>query len=178
MPSRILCLFLVFAGCLVARVQAQLRPGASGSGEPTTATAEEFRPSHIQAGASFFATQQPPQPAESVTPDSSTRRWHEPVEIALSLGVLVFGAALILLFTRALLRMGRDWRTIYLRLVILTVVVTAGLFALTAGYTEQQISPMMGLLGTLVGYLLGRESNTPAQGESNSPPAASAQPRT
>jgi hypothetical protein len=109
-----------------------------------------------------------PSPAAQARPPQ--QRWHEPVEIAFSIGVLAFGAALIVLFTRTLLKLGRDWRNIYLRLVVLTVVVTAGLFALTAGYTEQQISPMMGLLGTLVGYLLGREANAP-QASDTPPPA-------
>lgn len=86
-------------------------------------------------------------------------RWHEPVEIIFSLGVLVFGFALIALFTRHLLRDGQHWRAMYLRLTVLTVVVTSGLFVITAGYSQEQVSPMMGLLGTLVGYLLGRETN-------------------
>lgn len=88
----------------------------------------------------------------------SSPRWHQPVEIVFSLAVLVFGAGLIVLFTRKLLGQGNAWRAMYLRLVVLTIVVTAGLFVITAGYSEQQIAPMMGLLGTLVGYLLGREA--------------------
>lgn len=40
----------------------------------------------------------------------------------------------------------------------LTLVVTAGLFLITAGYSETQIAPMMGLLGTIAGYLLGKEA--------------------
>jgi len=86
-------------------------------------------------------------------------RWHEPVEIIFSSVVLAFGFALIVLFTRNLLRDGQHWRAMYLRLTVLTVVVTAGLFVITAGYSQDQVSPMMGLLGTLVGYLLGRETN-------------------
>jgi len=89
---------------------------------------------------------------------ATTTRWHEPVEIIFSIAVLGFGVGLIVLFTAKVLSKGPLWRGMYLRLVVLSIVVTAGLFALTAGYSEAQISPMMGLLGTLVGYLLGRES--------------------
>ncbi len=85
------------------------------------------------------------------------QRWHQPVEIAFSVAVLAFGFALIVMFTRAFGRPGGPWRSVYLRLVVLTIVVTAGLFVVVAGYTQDQIAPMMGLLGTLVGYLLGRE---------------------
>lgn len=115
-------------------------------------------------------------PGHALQPDvlPPIQRWHEPIEIAFSLGVLVFGAALITLFTRTLLKLGKDWRTVYLRLVVLTVVVTAGLFALAAGYTDEQIAPMMGLLGTLVGYLLGREANTPAAAEPQASASAAA----
>jgi hypothetical protein len=114
-----------------------------------------------------IAQQPPPEPTKTIP----VPRWHEPIEILFSLGVLAFGATLIVLFTRTLLKLGSEWRTIYLRLVVLTVVVTAGLFALAAGYTEQQIAPMMGLLGTLVGYLLGRDSNS-APAPDPGPPAA------
>jgi len=86
-------------------------------------------------------------------------RWHEPVEIAFSVTVLVFGLALIIVFTSLVRREGKGWRTIYMRLVVLTIVVTAGLFVIVAGYTQDQIAPMMGLLGTLVGYLLGKEGS-------------------
>jgi hypothetical protein len=90
------------------------------------------------------------------------KRWHEPIEIAFSLSVLAFGFGLIVLFTRTLMRPGYRWRAVYLRLIVLTIVVTAGLFVITAGYSQDQIAPMMGLLGTLVGYLLGRDTSSPA----------------
>ena len=37
----------------------------------------------------------------------------------------------------------------------LTLVLVAGLFLITAGYSQNQVAPMMGLLGTIVGFLLG-----------------------
>jgi hypothetical protein len=101
---------------------------------------------------------------------ATTTRWHEPVEIIFSIAVLAFGAGLIVLFTSKVLSKGPLWRGMYLRLVVLSIVVTAGLFALTAGYSEAQISPMMGLLGTLVGYLLGREA-PPVPADSLAPQA-------
>jgi hypothetical protein len=34
-----------------------------------------------------------------------------------------------------------------------------------AGYSDQQIAPAMGLLGTIVGYLLGKDVREPPQAE-------------
>jgi len=115
------------------------------------------------------AAEQPVWPATAAVPSNGAQagsetgavaprgRWHEPVEIVFSVTVLVFGLALIVVFTNLVRREGKGWRTIYMRLVVLTIVVTAGLFVIVAGYTQDQIAPMMGLLGTLVGYLLGKE---------------------
>ena len=36
-----------------------------------------------------------------------------------------------------------------------TIIITSGLFLITAGYNREQISPIVGLLGTIAGYLLG-----------------------
>jgi hypothetical protein len=42
-------------------------------------------------------------------------------------------------------------------------VVIAGLFLITADYLENQSVPMMGLLGTVAGYLLGKGENEMAR---------------
>jgi hypothetical protein len=42
------------------------------------------------------------------------------------------------------------------RSVIVIFVITAGLILVTAGYSNDQIAPAFGLLGTIVGYVLGR----------------------
>jgi hypothetical protein len=46
-----------------------------------------------------------------------------------------------------------------------TIIITAGLFLMTAGYSSEQIAPMYGLLGTVVGYLLGKTRSTDAKNE-------------
>jgi hypothetical protein len=45
-----------------------------------------------------------------------------------------------------------------------TIVVTAGLFVIPAGYSQNQMTPLMGLLGAVAGYILGKEEK-PAQAE-------------
>lgn len=151
MIARILCLLsmLVFT----AHVRAQDPPGHWPERNATTQPAPSIGggPAPATSGA-----QGGPVPTTNVVP--SQGRWHEPVEIVFSCAVLVFGMLLIAVFTSIVRHFGEGWRTIYMRLVVLTIVVTAGLFVIVAGYTQDQIAPMMGLLGTLVGYLLGKDS--------------------
>jgi hypothetical protein len=77
-------------------------------------------------------------------------------EIYLSVGVLLFGVLLIGLQVLVMLKMAKGWETHSTRMVGLTLVIVAGLFFITAGYSQDQIAPMVGLLGTIAGYLLGK----------------------
>lgn len=79
-------------------------------------------------------------------------------EIYLSLGVLVFGLILVAFTGIFALRKKLGWDQEATRVFTISVIVTAGLFLITAGYSDQQIAPMFGLLGTIVGYLLGKSS--------------------
>lgn len=79
-----------------------------------------------------------------------------PEELWLSLGVLGFGLILITLQVLVMLKLGKGWGPASIRVVGLTLVVVAGLFLITAGYSENQAAPMVGLLGTITGYLLGK----------------------
>ena len=81
---------------------------------------------------------------------------HTAIEIALCLGVLAFGLILIGLEIRVILKSGGGWRINSFRVVGLTLIVIAGLFLITAGYSQNQIASMMALLGTIAGYLLGK----------------------
>jgi hypothetical protein len=50
------------------------------------------------------------------------------------------------------------------------LIVVAAVFLIVAGYSEKQIAPVIGLLGTIAGYVLGREDgqkNKPAEGNSS-----------
>ncbi len=48
------------------------------------------------------------------------------------------------------------------KFVTITLIIISTLFLITAGYSNNQIAPAVGLLGTIAGYLLGRihHSNT------------------
>jgi len=46
----------------------------------------------------------------------------------------------------------------FFRLIILSLVIIATIFLIAVGYSSQQLAPAFGLLGTIAGYLLGRQS--------------------
>ncbi|GGK79796.1 hypothetical protein ACD591_08265 [Rufibacter glacialis] len=45
------------------------------------------------------------------------------------------------------------------RVLMVTLIIISTLFLITAGYSNDQIAPAIGLLGTVAGYLLGKSSS-------------------
>lgn len=78
-------------------------------------------------------------------------------EIQLALIVLAFGALLIALEAVVILKAALDSDTA-VRLVTLTLVIVATLFTVAAGFGREEIAPIIGLFGTIIGYLLGRQA--------------------
>jgi len=78
------------------------------------------------------------------------------LELYLSLGVLIFGLILIIFTGIVAYKKNSGWDQEANRICVVSVIVTAGLFLMTAGYSDQQVAPMFGLLGTIIGYLLGK----------------------
>jgi hypothetical protein len=73
----------------------------------------------------------------------------------MSLYILAFGLILAI-FTGVIAIMTKGWTREATNIFTVTIIITAGLFLMTAGYSSEQIAPMYGLLGTIVGYLLGK----------------------
>ncbi len=88
-------------------------------------------------------------------PEHASRDWTN-VEIYLSVAVLGFALVVLVLQTVLITRAQPSWHPkSTLRMMGLTLIISAGLFLVTAGYSADQVSPVMGLLGTIAGYLLG-----------------------
>ncbi len=87
-------------------------------------------------------------------------------EIVLSGFVLAFGLVVLGFVNWGAHRMGSNpeggssFFEALVGLNAVTIVVTATMFLVTAGYSDRQIAPAMGLLGTIVGYILGTRSYT------------------
>ncbi|MFI5304451.1 MAG: hypothetical protein ACHQYP_06610 [Nitrospiria bacterium] len=56
-----------------------------------------------------------------------------------------------------LLGKGRNAETV-LRTFGTVLIIISAIFLVVVGYNDTQISPVMGLLGTIAGYLLGKET--------------------
>lgn len=76
-------------------------------------------------------------------------------ELYLAILVFIF-AIFISLIAAYLLTKGQVAPDAVIRLISCIIIVSGLLFLIAAGYSGQQISPALGLLGTLAGYLLGR----------------------
>lgn len=93
----------------------------------------------------------------SAQPDSQSSWWSVGEAMTISSAVLVFGLVTICI-TAWLLRREKESYPI-LRTLGTILILTFAVFLIVAGYSDQQIAPAMGLLGTIAGYLLGKEPN-------------------
>ena len=101
---------------------------------------------------------------ETTTPSTSkqvpTRQGPDPMssfEFWLSVIVLTF--TLLLISTQIwLIRSHLLSPDLSQRALLVTIIIGATLFLITAGYSNDQIAPAMGLFGTIAGYLLGRST--------------------
>jgi|GEM_PF-5672532 len=70
-------------------------------------------------------------------------------------GVLIFG--LILFLSILLFQYKRNFSldTSVVQLLIIILVITAALFLIITGFSKEQITPIIGLLGTVIGFVFG-----------------------
>ncbi|WP_020535125.1 hypothetical protein [Lewinella cohaerens] len=99
----------------------------------------------------------PPVSTDFVPTKSSQEVW-------LSLGVLVFGM-IIVLAQAWIINSRKEPLSQSLKYLSVTLIIVGSLFLVTAGYGNSQIAPIIGLLGTVAGYLLGR-TQSPAEAAS------------
>ncbi len=88
--------------------------------------------------------------------DHLNQPWSPKLVIFLSSAVLIFG--LLVLFTMAYLVVKGQKADQILRICALPLIIIAAIFLVVTGFTNEQISPVMGLLGAIAGYLLGSKN--------------------
>jgi len=86
----------------------------------------------------------------------SGQPWNAKLVKFLSVAILAFGAAVLGMMTYLVMQ-NKDSGAV-LRLFTVPLVIVASVFLVVAGFTNQQITPVVGLLGTIVGYILGSHS--------------------
>lgn len=82
-------------------------------------------------------------------------------EDAISCLVLTFGIV-TLAIAAYLIRAEKSSNNV-LRVIGTILILNLAVFLIVAGYSDRQIAPAMGLLGTVAGYLLGKEQS-PSEG--------------
>ena len=123
----------------------------------------------ILLGALLFAglASGQPEPAGNPVPSVNTPNFNAAegptitnLELWLSIAVLVFGLAVVV--GQVYLFQKREETTYEaMKYISVTVIIIGGLFLVTAGYGNDQIAPIIGLMGTIAGYLMGRQQPSP-----------------
>lgn len=102
----------------------------------------------------------PPPPPRNVSGGANLLDFFSsktPYEFWLTCLIILFGLTVIFMLFVGLRRLPADRRPEdFSRALIVVTVVTAALILITAGYSDRQAAPAFGLLGTIVGYILGR----------------------
>lgn len=98
----------------------------------------------------------PPVPEKS---GSSISIPFSSLEFNLSICVLTFGLLIIIIEVYLITKRKINSHDT-IKFVTITLIITGTLFLITAGYSNDQIAPAVGLLGTIAGYLLGRIQNS------------------
>lgn len=141
MRTNIIILLSLIATCLLA--QPGLVESVPNTPPPAATTATTAAPTGVNL---------PPVSTDLVPTKSSQEVW-------LSFGVLFFGMVVVL--AQAFLISKREEPlSESLKYLGVTLIIVGSLFLVTAGYGNSQIAPIIGLLGTVAGYLLGRTQPT------------------
>ncbi len=88
---------------------------------------------------------------------SKSEWWSVADAMTISAAVLIFGSIIIVLATYLLYK-GKNADEV-LKLFGTIIIIISAVFLVVAGYTDTQIAPVIGLLGTIAGYLLGRRNS-------------------
>jgi hypothetical protein len=97
--------------------------------------------------------------------------WSPELVTKLSGSFLVFGAAICAVTALLLWRKCKSGDI--LRAFSLPLIIVSAVYLVVTGYSDQQISSVIGLLGAIAGYILGSKESTPASREVEAPSPAS-----
>ena len=125
------------------------------SGETFDSPANTLEAGLLQEDAGQAGENTPPPPPEALEIQKKNSFPFSDFEVILSISVLLFG--LLIIFTEIyLIKVKNFGPEQSIKFVVVTLIIFSALFLITAGYSNDQIAPAMGLLGTVAGYLLGK----------------------
>ena len=91
--------------------------------------------------------------------------WRADEAMTISSVVLIFGVVILFLIAWVMRKTVLSPDSV-LRVFGTIIIIISSIFLVVSGYSDQQIVPVIGLLGTVAGYLLGKSSSN--NSESNS----------
>jgi protein-S-isoprenylcysteine O-methyltransferase Ste14 len=97
---------------------------------------------------------------ETAASGSAGSSWWTPNNAMTMCVLLLVFAMMVMGLTAWLLKAGHSASAL-LRVFGTILVIVMATFLVVAGYTNEQLGAPLGLLGTIAGYLLGRDSATP-----------------
>lgn len=139
-------------------------PARAQANTPARATSELIAPDAspavplTQTTVSRGVDPQPASAAENAIESQMTSR-----EFRLSVLIVVFGIIISLIQYLLLRSIVKEKTEIITRTFTITLIVVGTMFLIAAGYRTEQISPALGLFGTIAGYLLGRSDQASAR---------------
>lgn len=92
-------------------------------------------------------------------PTTLTQPWSQELVKFLSIGVLGFSCIALIMATALLWRSGAPPHQV-LRVFGLISILGFSALLLVVGYSNEQLTPIVGLFGAIAGYLLGKDSTT------------------
>jgi len=160
--------FLLFAFLPLSRCEGQQAPSERSG---TAAKQSDFSrvilkpPAVSQAPAgtdpSSMSDEQLEKAIQTASASQGTQPWTSDLVKFLTISVLLFGLAVIVIMAILVLRKSQTGDV--LRLFTVPMVIVAAVFLVVTGFSNSQITPVIGLLGTLAGYVLGVQSQKAGQ---------------
>lgn len=99
-----------------------------------------------------------------------------PYEFYLAMLTIVLGVAAMLVVGFLFRNHIHDKTDEFVKLFAFVIVVFSAIYLIIAGYTDSQVAPAYSLLGTIIGYIFGREgaskTSSTAPGSSTTPPTS------
>ncbi|NTS77105.1 hypothetical protein HR060_09485 [Catenovulum sp. SM1970] len=92
--------------------------------------------------------------------------WWSATEAMTISSVLLVFFLIVLCLATYLIKLGRSPEMVMKFFGTILIIAVAS-FLVVAGYDDKQIAPVIGLLGTIAGYLLGKENRTDEEKSSN-----------
>ncbi len=107
---------------------------------------------------------------ETVKPPASNNKFRTLNEELITILLLIFGAMVLGIAALIIHKHGTDINYLFKYYIIILVIV-GSIILLSVGYDKDQITPAIGLFGTIAGYLLGKSDVNKTTANNANPPA-------